>query len=209
LQPACEYDDLGIAGWNLSELVECAARAGRRDVAADALAKLQARTSAAGTPWGLGVSARSAALLADDADAEPLYRSAIEHLGRSRVKVQLARGHLLYGEWLRRKGRRNAAREQLRLAHDMLTGFGVRAFAERARRELLSVGENVAKRTRTGSALTPQETQVAELAAAGLTNTEIGSQLFISAHTVEWHLSNVYAKLAIKSRRQLRNVELR
>lgn len=209
LQPACEYDDFGIAGWNLSELVECAARAGRRDVAAHALAKLQARTSVAGTPWGLGVSARSAALLADDADAEPLYRSAIEHLGRSRVKVQLARGHLLYGEWLRRKGRRNAAREQLRLAHDMLTGFGVLAFAERARRELLSVGENVAKRTRTGSALTPQETQVAELAASGLTNTEIGSQLFISAHTVEWHLSNVYAKLAIKSRRQLRNVELR
>ncbi|AKS31572.1 ATP-binding protein [Mycolicibacterium goodii] len=209
LQSACEYDDLGIVGWNLCELVECAARAGRHDVAADALAKLQTRTRAAGTSWALGVSARSAALLADDADAEPLYRAAIEHLGRSRVKVQLARAHLLYGEWLRRKGRRNDAREQLSLAHDMLTGFGVHAFAERARRELLSVGVKVAKRTRTGNALTPQETQVAELAATGLTNTEIGSQLFISAHTVEWHLSNVYAKLAIKSRRQLRNVELR
>ena len=209
LQPACEYDDLGIAGWNLSELVECAVRAGRHDVAAGALAKLQARTGAAGTPWGLGVSARSAALLADDDAAEPLYRAAIEHLGRSRVKVQLARGHLLYGEWLRRKGRRNDARDQLRLAHDMLTGFGVHAYADRARRELASVGEKATKRARTGTALTPQETQVAELAATGLTNTEIGSRLFISAHTVEWHLSNVYAKLAIKSRRQLRNVELR
>jgi len=209
LQPACDYDDLGIAGWNLSELVECAVRAGHREVAADALAKLQERTNAAGTPWGLGVSARSAALLADDDDAERLYRAAIDLLGRSRVKVQLARGHLLYGEWLRRKSRRNDAREQLRLAHDMFTGFGVHAYADRARRELLSVGEKAAKRTRTGTALTPQETQVAKLAAAGLTNTEIGSQLFISAHTVEWHLSNVYAKLAITSRRQLRSVELR
>ena len=209
LQPACEYDDLGIVGWNLSELVECAVREGQYDVAADALARLQARTRAAGTPWGLGVSARSAALLADDADAEPLYRAAIEHLGRSRVKVHLARGHLLYGEWLRRRGRRNDARDQLRVAHDMLTGFGVHAYADRARRELLSVGEKAAKRTRTHTALTPQETQVAELAATGLTNAEIGSQLFISAHTVEWHLSNVYAKLAIKSRRQLRNIALR
>ena len=209
LQPACDYDDLGIAGWNLSELVECAVRAGRSDVAADALAKLRARTHAAGTPWGSGVSARSAALVADDDAAEPLYRAAIEHLGRSRVKVQLARGHLLYGEWLRRMNRRNDAREQLRLAHDMLRGFGVHAFADRARRELLTLGEKAVKRTRSGTALTPQETQVAELAAAGLTNTEIGSQLFISAHTVEWHLSNVYAKLAIRSRRQLRTVEFR
>jgi DNA-binding CsgD family transcriptional regulator len=209
LQPACEYDDVGIVGWNLSELVECAVRAGRHDVATGALAKLQARTDAAGTPWGLGVGARSAALLADDHAAEPLYRAAIEHLGRSRIKVQLARGHLLYGEWLRRQGRRNDARQQLHLAHDMLTGFGVHAYAARARRELLLVGENATKRTRSGTALTPQETQVAELAATGLTNTEIGAQLFISAHTVEWHLSNVYAKLAIKSRRQLRNVDLR
>lgn len=208
LQPACDYDDLGIAGWNLSELVECAVRAGRRDVAADALAKLQARTQAAGTPWGLGISARSAALLADHDAAEPLYRAAIEYLGRSRVKVQLARGHLLYGEWLRRMNRRNDAREKLRLAHDMLREFGVHAYADRARRELLALGETAVKRARSGTALTPQETQVAKLAAAGLTNTEIGSQLFISAHTVEWHLSNVYAKLAIKSRRQLRTVQI-
>ena len=124
------------------------------------------------------------------------------------MKVQLARGHLLYGEWLRRMNRRSDAREHLRSAYDMFTGYGVRAFADRARRELLLVGEKTVKRIRTGTALTPQETQVAELAATGLTNAEIGSQLFISAHTVEWHLSNVYAKLAITSRRQLRALKL-
>lgn len=209
LQPACEYDDLGIVGWNLSELVECAVRTGRRDLAADALGKLQLRTGAASTPWGLGIAARSAALLAADNAAEALYLAAIGHLGHSRVKVQLARGHLLYGEWLRRMNRRNDAREQLRLAHHMFNEYGVHAFADRARRELLAVGEKTVKRLRTGTALTPQETQVAELAATGLTNSEIGSQLFISAHTVEWHLSNVYAKLAIKSRRQLRTAKLR
>jgi len=209
LQPACEYDDLGIVGWNLSELVECAVRAGRDDLAADALNKLKLRIGAASTPWGLGIAARSAALLAADDAAEPLYLDAIGHLGRSRVKVQLARAHLLYGEWLRRMNRRNDARHHLRLAHEMLQGFGVNAFADRAARELIPLGEKTVKRKRTGTALTPQETQVAQLAAAGLTNTEIGSQLFISAHTVEWHLSNVYAKLAIKSRRQLRAMKLR
>lgn len=209
LQPACEYDDLGIIGWNLSELVECAVRAGRHDLAADALDRLRLRTSAASTPWGLGITTRSAALLAADDAAESLYLDAIDHLGRSRVKVQLARGHLLYGEWLRRMNRRNDARDQLRLAHKMFHEFGAHAFADRAARELFPLGEKTVKRKGTGTALTPQETQVAELAAAGLTNTEIGSQLFISTHTVEWHLSNVYAKLAIKSRRQLRTMKLR
>lgn len=204
LEPACEYDDIGIVGWNLSELVECAVRTGRRDLADDALGRLQLRTDAASTPWALGIATRSAALLAADKAAEPLYLDAIDYLGRSRVKVQLARGHLLYGEWLRRMNRRSDAREHLRSAYDMFTEYGVRAFADRARRELLLVGEKTVKRMRTGTALTPQETQVAELAATGLTNAEIGSQLFISAHTVEWHLSNVYAKLAITSRRQLR-----
>lgn len=209
LQSACEYDDLGIIGWNLSELVECAARVGQDDVAARALARLEARTRAAGGPWAMGITLRCAALIAADDSAEPLYLEAIEHLGRSRTRVHLARAHLLYGEWLRRVGRRNDAREQLRIAYDMLHGFGVDAFADRARRELLLVGDKATKRNRGGTALTPQETQVAELAATGLTNTEIGAQLFISAHTVEWHLGNVYAKLGIRSRRQLRNVELR
>jgi ATP/maltotriose-dependent transcriptional regulator MalT len=136
-----------------------------------------------------GLGARCQALLSADDAAEVFYREAIERLGRTRVRVQLARAHLLYGEWLRRQNRRLDAREQLRMAYDMLSGMGVEAFAERARRELTATGETVRKRRpETVSELTPQETYIARLAVEGRTNAEIGAQLFISARTVEWHL---------------------
>ncbi len=139
--------------------------------------------------------------------AESLYRESIEQLGRTRVRAQLARAHLLYGEWLRRERRRADAREQLRTAHDMLDAMGIQAFAERARRELAATGETARKRTvETTAELTAQETQIARLARDGLSNPEIGARLFISARTVQYHLSKVFAKLAISSRSQLDRV---
>jgi DNA-binding CsgD family transcriptional regulator len=163
-------------------------------------------TRASGTDWALGVEARSRALISDAADAEPLYRDAIERLGRTRMRVELARTHLLYGESLRRERRLGDARTQLHIAHDMLDTMGMEAFAERARRELLATGETARKRTRaaTGAQLTPQEEQIARLAAEGLTNPEISARLFISAKTVQYHLSKVFTKLGISSRSQLR-----
>ena len=177
----------------------------RSDTAAGAVARLCEMTSASGTDWALGVEARSRALISDAADAEPLYRDAIERLGRTRMRVELARTHLLYGEWLRRERRRTDARAQLRIAHDMFDAMGMEAFAERARRELLATGETARKRTpaATGAQLTPQEEQIARLAGEGLTNPEIGARLFISAKTVQYHLSKVFTKLGISSRSQL------
>jgi DNA-binding CsgD family transcriptional regulator len=210
LSRACEYEDLGLYGWNLAELVEAAARTDQHAVAADALEQLDDRTRAAGTDWALGVRARSRALLSDGDAAEGLYAEAIERLGRTRIAVQLARTHLLYGEWLRRENRRTDARTQLRLAHAMFSGFGAQAFAARSHRELQATGEKVRKQpVAAGDALTAQERQIAELAGAGLTNAEIGVQLFISAHTVEWHLRKVFAKLGIRSRRELRDAPWR
>ncbi|MDD7813811.1 AAA family ATPase [Mycobacterium sp. CSUR Q5927] len=207
---ACEYEDLGLYGWNLVELVEAAVRSDRPDVAADALEQLGERTQAAGTDWAHGMRARSAALLSGGDTAESLYREAIERLGRTRIAVQLARTHLLYGEWLRRENRRTDARAQLRTAHEAFARMGARAFADRSRRELQATGQKAGKRPAgAGDALTAQEQQIAELAGAGLTNTEIAAQLFISAHTVEWHLRKVFAKLAIRSRRQLRDTPWR
>lgn len=204
-QRACEHEDLGFFGWTLIELVEAAARSGDPKSAGDALGKLDELTQAAGTEWALGALARSRALLSDDDTAEENYREAIERLGRTRIVVHLARAHLVYGEWLRRAHRRVDAREQLGIAHEMLGRMGAEAFAERARRELLATGEKARKRASgSGDGLTPQEAQIAALAGAGLTNQEIGAQLFISAHTVEWHLRKVFAKLGIRSRRQLR-----
>ena len=161
--------------------------------------------AAAGTDWALGALARCRALLADDDSAEHHYREAIERLGRTRMRVYLARSHLVYGEWLRRVHRRVDAREQFGIAHEMFVQMGSESFGERARRELLVTGETTHKRpVGSGDGLTAQEAQIAQLAGAGLTNQEIGAQLFISAHTVEWHLRKVFAKLGIKSRRQLR-----
>jgi DNA-binding CsgD family transcriptional regulator len=156
------------------------------------------------TDWALGVEARSSALLSSGEDAERLYEEAIERLSRTRIRSQLARTHLLYGEWLRREGRRLEAREQLRLAHEMLDDMGARPFAERAARELRATGGTVRKRASERSdRLTAQEEQIARLARDGLSNPEIGVRLFISPRTVEYHLHKVYAKLGITSRSQL------
>ncbi len=203
-QRACEHDEMVLAGWGLVELIEAAVRSGHRDVAMDALRRLTDRTSINRTEWALGIEARSRALVCHGAAAEPLYRESVHRLGRSRAVGQLARAHLLYGEWLRRENRRVAAREQLRRADDMFGRMGARAFAERARRELLTTGATVRKRTEDAlEELTAQEAQVARLARDGLTNPEIGAQLYLSRRTVEWHLRKVFTKLDINSRRQL------
>ena len=191
--------------WGLEELVEAAARCGLPERANDALRRLSESTSASGSDWALGVEARSRALLSEGETADRLYREANERLGRTNMGAELARAHLVYGEWLRRENRRLDARDQLRVAHEMLTDMGMEGFAERARRELLATGETVRKRTvDTLTDLTAQEAQIAKLARDGRTNQEIGSQLFISARTVEWHLGNVFAKLGVASRKDLR-----
>jgi DNA-binding CsgD family transcriptional regulator len=203
---ACDHEDPCFFGWSLVELVEAGVRSGAHDVAAGALRQLEERTRAAGTNWALGILARSSALLGNGQAADALYREAIERLGRCRIVVHLARAHLVYGEWLRRENRRMDAREQLRIAYEMLSRMGAEAFAERARRELLATGETVHKRTiETRDVLTVQEAQVARLAAEGRTNPEIGSQLFISPRTAEYHLHKVFTKLGISSRRALRS----
>jgi DNA-binding CsgD family transcriptional regulator len=197
--------ELAAGKWGLTELIEAASRSGMAELAADALERLSEMTRASRTHWALGVESRSRALLSDGDTAERLYRKAIEHLDRTRVRMELGRAHLLYGEWLRREHRRQDAREQLRTAHDMFDRVGAAGFAERARRELQATGETVRKRTvETHNALTAQEAQVARLAAEGRTNSEIGAQLFISPRTAEYHLHKVFTKLGIGSRRQLR-----
>jgi ATP/maltotriose-dependent transcriptional regulator MalT len=156
------------------------------------------------TPWALGLEARARALLSSGEAADSCYRESIGHLGRTRMRAEVGRGHLLYGEWLRRENRRVEAREQLRAARDMLEAMGMEAFAERARRELLATGESVRGRApEASSTLTTQEAQIARLARDGRTNPEIGAQLFLSARTVEWHLRKIFTKLAIGSRREL------
>ncbi|MEU1600791.1 AAA family ATPase [Streptomyces sp. NPDC005708] len=203
---ACQYEDLGFFGWALAELIEAAARSGQPEAAAAALGRLTERTRASGTDWALGTEACSRALLSDDRGADRLYQEAIERLGRCRIAVHLARARLLYGEWLRRKNRRQESRTQLRSAYETFSGIGADGFAERARRELLAAGETVHKRTvDTLAELTSQEAQIARLAKDGYTNSEIAAQLFISSRTVEWHLGNVFAKLGVRSRRQLRS----
>jgi ATP/maltotriose-dependent transcriptional regulator MalT len=203
----CEYEDFGFYGWCLFELIEAAAHLGDLESAGDAMQLFEERASASGTDWGLGALANARALLADNEHAEGLYTEAIERLGRTRVAVHLARTRLSYGEWLRRMNRRVDARKQLSTAYEMFTTMGAQGFAERARRELAATGEKVRKKVvGSGNELTAQEAQIARLAADGLTNSEIGAQLFISTHTVEWHLRKVFAKLGITSRRQLRTV---
>jgi DNA-binding CsgD family transcriptional regulator len=204
-QRASEHDDLSLFGWVLVELVEAGARSGRPELAADALLRLGEQTLASGTQWALGIQARSRALLSAGPAADALYREAIDRLARTRIAVHLARAHLIYGEWLRRENRRLDAREHLRRAHAMFGRIGAEAFAERARRELLAIGETVrAPATDTLDALSAQEAQIARLARDGQTNPEIGALLFLSPRTVEWHLRKVFTKLDISSRRQLR-----
>jgi DNA-binding CsgD family transcriptional regulator len=201
----CEYDDIGVLGWSLTELVEAAVRSGQPARASGALQRLSETTRASGTDWALGAEARSRALLSEGQAAENYYREAIERLGRTRMRPAAARAHLLYGEWLRRENRRRDARAELRTAHDLFTTMGIEAFAERARRELLATGDTVRKRTvETVSELTAQEAHIARLAVGGRTNVEIGAQLFLSTRTIEWHLSKVYTKLGVGSRRELR-----
>jgi DNA-binding CsgD family transcriptional regulator len=201
-------DDSPVAGsWVLPNVVEAAARSGHQSIARDGLNRLSERAEASGTPLALGFLARSRALLAGDAEAESLYKESIDQLGRSSAKPELARSRLLYGEWLRRQGRRRDARDQLRTAHDMFAAMGLEAFAERARVELLATGERARRRTvETQAQLTPQEMQIARLVRGGARNQEIAAQLFISTSTVEYHLVRVYRKLGVTSRTQLARI---
>ncbi len=197
--------ELYVSMWALPELIEAASRTGKTRLAADAFESLTEATSVADTDWGLGIHARSRALLSEGREAEDSYREAIERLNRTRFRSEPARAHLLYGEWLRREGRRTDARTQLYAAHEMFAAIGMEGFAERARRELLATGETVRKTAVDSLAdLTPQEAQIANLARDGYSNQEIASRLFISPRTVEWHLGNVFAKLGITSRKDLR-----
>ncbi|HEX6583821.1 MAG TPA: AAA family ATPase [Thermoleophilaceae bacterium] len=204
---ACEYEDVMAYGWALVELIEAGVRAGRPDEASAALDGLSERTQASGTDWALGIEAGSRGLLSDGPDAERLYREAVDRLARTRGVVHLARARLQYGEWLRRENRRVDAREQLRAAHEVFSDIEAEGFTERARNELLATGETARKRTDDARAvLTPQEAHIARLARDGLSNPEIGAQLFISPRTVQYHLRKVFLKLDITSRNQLSRV---
>jgi len=206
-QRASAQDELHASVWSLPELVEAAVRSGKHEVATDALERLRERTQVAGTEWALGIEARCAALLSDGAIAEGLYREAIERLGHCRVALDLARARLLYGEWLRRRGRRIDAREQLRSAQASFAEMGAEAFAGRARRELLATGETARKRTiETTDDLTPHEERIARMARDGASNQDIATELFVSRKTVEYHLHKVFTKLGISTRQQLEYV---
>jgi DNA-binding CsgD family transcriptional regulator len=201
---AAEFDEPGLCGWALVELIEAAARRGRLDAGSFALERLSDRTSRIGSDWALGTEARCRALLSNGRAAEDLHIEAIERLKRSRIKTELARAQLVYGEWLRRQGRRIDARTLLRTAHESFTAMDANAFAERAHLELLATGETARSRAvDTQTQLTHQETRVAILARDGLTNPEIGERLFVSPKTVEYHLHKVFAKLGITSRKEL------
>ena len=199
--------ELGLTTLVLPELIEAAIRSGGAERATEALEELAESARASGTDWALGVEARSRALLSTCEVAEGFYREAIVRLSRTPLEIELARAHLLYGEWLRRENRRIDARRELRSAHEMFLVVGAEAFAERSSRELMATGEHARKRSvETRFELTAQEAQIARLAGDGRTNPEIGSELYISPRTVEWHLRKVYPKLGISSRRQLREV---
>jgi DNA-binding CsgD family transcriptional regulator len=201
IEASDDTPELFVSAWALVERVEAACRTGNAELAAHALARLTEQTQASDTEWALALEARSRALLSEGEAAESLYREAIDRLARTRLRPELARAHLLYGEWLRREGRRTSARQELRTAHAMLAAMGMDAFAERAGRELVATGETVRKRTADArDELTPQERQIARLARDGLTNPEIGARLFLSPRTVEWHLRKVFGKLGISSR---------
>jgi DNA-binding CsgD family transcriptional regulator len=196
--------EIGGPTWALAEVTEAAVRCGDVERAQGAFERLAEMTHASGTEWALGLEARSRALLSDGDGAESLYREAISRLGRTSGRVELARAHLLYGEWLRHRRQRLEARGQLRIAHEMFTTFGVEAFVGRSEHELSATGERVRKRSaETREDLTAQEGQIARLARDGLSNTEIGERLFISPRTVEYHLHKVFTKLGIGARDEL------
>ena len=196
--------ELFVAAWASAELIEAASRTGDIERARRALARLGEQTEATDAPWALGIHAHSRALLSEGETAERSYIEAIDHLGRTRLRPHLARARLLYGEWLRREQRRVDARAQLRAAHELFSAIGMEAFAERARRELIATGQRVRRRSaETRDDLTPQERQIARLARDGLSNPEIGAQLFLSPRTVEWHLRKVFGKLGIHARQEL------
>ncbi|GAB3882083.1 LuxR family transcriptional regulator [Terrabacter terrigena] len=196
--------DLNPSMWIMAELIEAAVRAGTPEAAGAAQSRLASIAEATGTDWAAGIASRSAALIAEGPSAEALYAAAVNRLGRTRIAVDLARARLLYGEWLRRERRRMDARAELRAAYELFSDFGMEAFAERARIELLATGEHARSRTvDISEQLTPREAQIAHLAAKGSTNREIASQLFISPNTVEYHLRKVFRKLEVKSRTQL------
>ena len=198
---------VGFPAWAIAEVIEAAARTGQWEVATEAHSRLAEVSAASGSDWARGVEARSRALLRTGEEAEVLYQESIACLGRTRVRMELARAHLLYGEWLRRERRDLDAREQLRTAFEMFDAMGMEAFAERTRRELGAAGGTARKRSvETNRDLTPRETQIASLACEGLSNAEIGTRLFISAYTVDYHLRKVFTKLGISSRKQLRTV---
>jgi DNA-binding CsgD family transcriptional regulator len=202
--PAFGFDHPGYGPFIVPELAEAAARTGDTALLSSALAWITERTAVTPSDWSLAIEARIRALMSDGPDADGFYRQSIERLRRTRVRAELARAHLLYGEWLRRQRRRVDAREQLTTAHGMFQIMGMAAFAGRARRELLATGATVRKRTvETWDDLTAQECQIAQLARDGLSNPEIGAQLFLSPRTVEWHLREVFGKLGIGSRREL------
>ena len=212
-QDIFERDDVAFGPLIVGELAEAAARTGDAATVRATLDWLSECTRASPTEWALGIEARIRALLSDGHAADSCYRESVQRLGRTRIRAELARSHLLYGEWLRRRGRRVDAREQLRTAYDMLDAMGMEAFAGRARRELVATGETARRRpspsVRTvgdSAALTAQEAHVARLARDGLSNPEIGARLFISPRTVKYHLSKVFTKLGITSRRQLYRV---
>lgn len=201
---ASRYPDELQHPMRIHELVEAAVRSGRREVAEQTAAQLSAIARVAGSEWALGIEARSLALVSEGDAAESYYRAAIQHLRQTRSRIELARVHLIYGEWLRREGRRRDAREQLRIAHDHFVQMGTLAFAGRARRELLATGESARRQAFAArDELTAQEREIADLAAQRHSTRDIASQLFLSPRTVEWHLSKIYAKLGIRSRKQL------
>jgi DNA-binding CsgD family transcriptional regulator len=203
-QAASARDELMLSVWSLPELVEAATRCGEMELATDAVDRLAERTQVAGTNLALGVEARVRALVSEDAVADDLYREAVDRLARCRAALELARAHLLYGEWLRRQQRRVDARAQLHTAQQMFVSMGTEAFEQRARRELLGTGASARARTaETRDQLTAQEGQIAQLARDGLSNPEIGARLFISPRTVQYHLRKVFMKLDISSRNQL------
>jgi DNA-binding NarL/FixJ family response regulator len=206
---ACVHEDRGFYPRALLELVEAGARSNAREIASEGLGRLETWARTSGTDWALGLRARSAALLSEGDQAEDLYQEAIDLLGRGGISPHVARAQLVYGEWLRRENRRVDARVQLRAAYDVLSRMSLDGFAERTVRELLATGETARKRTDEARAfLTPQEAQVARLAQDGFSNPEIGSQLFISPRTVQYHLRKVFLKLEISSRYQLGRVPL-